>query len=142
MLNNPSRAWSARKASCVLGVAARHIGLAGCRLEGMPTTGIVPAFASVTRAFSISPESINRTPTLTHDDRTVRTTSQRIAQDSHSQIVGCCAHAKWCAAERRFTLYPAKSSDRRWTVSNRRTKTRRVTSLLVARDCKTTESID
>jgi hypothetical protein len=63
-------------------------------VEGMPTTGIAPAFASVTRAFGISPESINKTPILTQYDRTARTTSQRIAQDSHSQIVGCCAHAK------------------------------------------------
>ena len=55
-------------------------------MGGMSTTGIAPALASVTTAFSISPESINKTPTLTHDDRTARTTSQRIAQDSHSQM--------------------------------------------------------
>jgi hypothetical protein len=39
-------------------------------VEGMPTTGIAPAFASVTRAFGISPESINKTPILTQYDRT------------------------------------------------------------------------
>jgi hypothetical protein len=93
MLNSPRRAWSARNGNRVCDVAARHIGLAGCSLEGMPTTGIVPALASVTRAFSISPQSISRTPARTQGDRTARTTSQRIAQDSHNQIAGCCVHA-------------------------------------------------
>jgi hypothetical protein len=60
----------------------------------MPTTGITPAFASVTRAFNISPDNMNKTPILTHEDRTARTTSHKIAHDSHNQIVGCCAHAK------------------------------------------------
>jgi hypothetical protein len=93
-LNSPSRAWSARNGSRVFCVAARHIGLAGCSVDGIPTTGIVPALASVTRASSISPHSISRTPARTQGDRTARTTSHRIAQDSHSQIVGCCVHAK------------------------------------------------
>jgi hypothetical protein len=61
-LNSPSSTWSVRKTSRVFGVAARHIGLAGCSVEGMPTTGIAPAFASVTSAFSISPHSIRTTP--------------------------------------------------------------------------------
>jgi hypothetical protein len=93
-LKSPSRAWSARNGSRVFEVAARHSGLAGCSLEGIPTTGIVPAFASVTRAFSISPQSISRTPARIQGDLTARITSHRIAQDSHSQIVGCCVHAK------------------------------------------------
>ncbi len=93
-LNKPSRAWSARNGSRVVEVAARHIGPAGCSAEGIPTTGIAPALASVTRAFSASPHSMSRTPARTQGDRTVRTASQRIAQDSHSQIVGCCVHAK------------------------------------------------
>jgi hypothetical protein len=109
-LNSPRRAWSARNGNRVCDVAARHIGLAGCSLEGMPTTGIVPALAWVTRAFSISPQSISRTPALAQCDRTARSTSHRIAQDSHSQIAGCCVHANWCTAERRFTVRPTKYS--------------------------------
>jgi hypothetical protein len=49
--------------------------------------------AAITRAFSISPQSINRTPARAQGDRTTRTTSHRIAHDSHSQIVGYCVHA-------------------------------------------------
>ena len=97
-LNSPSRAWSARNGSRVFDVAARHIGLAGCSVEDIPTTGILPTLASVTRAFSISPESISRTPIRTQGDRTVRTTSHRIAQDSQSQTAGCCVHANWLKA--------------------------------------------
>jgi hypothetical protein len=92
-LNSPSRAWSARNSSRVFDVAARHIGLAGCSVEGIPTTGIVPALASITRVLSVSPQSISRTPARTQGDRITRTTNHRIAQDSHSQITGCCVHA-------------------------------------------------
>jgi hypothetical protein len=92
-LNSPSRAWSARNGSRVFDVAARHIGLTGCIVEGIPTTGIAPALAVVTRPFSISPQSTSRTPARTHADRTARSISHRIAQDSHSQITGCCVHA-------------------------------------------------
>ena len=88
MLNSPSRAWSARNGSRVFDVAARHIGLAGSRVEGIPTTGIVPSLAAVTRPFSISPPSTSRTPARIHRDRTARIMSHRIAQDSHSQIPG------------------------------------------------------
>jgi hypothetical protein len=92
MLNSPRRAWSAKRGSRVFSVAARHIGLAGRSVEGIPTTGIVPALASVTRAFSISPQRISRTPVRTQGERTARNTSHRIAQHSHSQIAGCCVH--------------------------------------------------
>jgi hypothetical protein len=93
MLKSPSRAWSAKYGSRVFDVAARHIGLTGCTVEGIPTTGIVPALAAVTSPFSMSPQSTSRTPARTHPDRTARITSQRIAQASHSQIAGYCAHA-------------------------------------------------
>jgi hypothetical protein len=93
MLNIPSRAWSAKYGSRVFGVAARHIGLRGCTVEGIPTTGIVPSLAAVTIPFSISPQSTSRTPARTHPDRTARITSQRIAQDSQSQIAGYCVQA-------------------------------------------------
>lgn len=88
MLNSPSRAWSARNGSRVFDVAARHIGPAGRMVEGIPTTGIVPALAAVTRPFSISPPSTSRTPARIHRDRTARTISHKIAQDSHSQTTG------------------------------------------------------
>jgi len=123
-LNRPRCAWSARNGNRVCDVAARHMELAGWTVEGMPTTGILPALASVTRAFSISPESISRTPARTQGDRTARTTSHRIAQDSHSQIVGCCVHANWCAAERRFTVHPheykLKTSEQRASAGPKR----------------------
>ena len=88
-LNNPSRAWSANSGNRVRNVAPCHIGLAGCTEDGIPITGIDPAFVSVTRAFIPSPQSISRTPTRTTRDRTARNTSQRIAHDTHSQIAGC-----------------------------------------------------
>jgi len=109
-LNRPRRAWSARNGNRVWDVAARHNGLLGCSVERKPTTGIVPALASVTRAFRISPESISKAPARTQGDRTARITSHRIAQHSHSQIVGCCVHANWCTAERTFTVYPTTTN--------------------------------
>jgi hypothetical protein len=74
-------------------VAGCHITLTGRSEDGIPTTGIDPALASVTSAFIPSPHSISRTPVRTKADRTERTTSHRIAQHSHSQIAGCCVHA-------------------------------------------------
>jgi hypothetical protein len=61
-LNSASRDWSAKNGSRVFGVAACHIGLTGRTVDGIPTTGIDPALASVTRAFIPSPQSISRTP--------------------------------------------------------------------------------
>jgi hypothetical protein len=61
-------------------------------VEGIPITGIAPALATVTSPFSIRPQSTSRTPARTHRDRTARITSQRIAQDSHSQTAGYCVH--------------------------------------------------
>jgi len=106
-LNSPSRAWSASKGNRVFDVATRHIGLTGRSVDGIPTTGIAPAFASVTRAFRTNPQSISKTPIRTQGDRTARITSHRIAHDSHSQIAGYCVHANSCAAERRFTVHLA-----------------------------------
>ncbi|MGC2183796.1 MAG: hypothetical protein WA637_10980, partial [Terriglobales bacterium] len=83
----------------VWAVAACHIGLTGRNDEGIPTTGIVPAFASVTNAFMPSPQIISRTPARAQGDRTERITSQRIAQHSQSQTAGYCVQANWCAAE-------------------------------------------
>jgi hypothetical protein len=94
ILNSPSLAWSARNDSRVLGVAAPHIGPEGRKVAGIPTTGITPALASVTTAFNISPKSMRRTPTRTKDERIARSTSQRIAQDSHSQTAGNCVQAR------------------------------------------------
>jgi hypothetical protein len=94
ILNSPSLAWSARNDSRVFGVAAPHIGPEGRNVAGIPTTGITPALASVTTAFNISPKSMRRTPTRTKDERIARSTSQRIAHDSHSQTAGNCVQAR------------------------------------------------
>jgi hypothetical protein len=106
MLNSPSRAWSASSGKRVCNVAPCHIGLAGRTEGGIPITGMDPALVSVTRAFIPSPQSISRTPVRTRGDRTARSTSHRIAQDSHSQIAGCSIHANWCAAVKKCTASP------------------------------------
>ena len=93
MLNSPSLAWSASSGNCVCNVAPCHSGLAGCTVGGIPTTGIDPAFLSVTRAFIPSPQSISRTPVRAKGDQTKRNTSHKIAQVSHSQIAGCSIQA-------------------------------------------------
>ena len=98
-LNSPSSAWSAKIGSRVFEVAGCHIGLTGRKVDGIPTTGIAPAFVSVTTALSINPHSIKRMPQRTNGDRTARATSHKIAKDSHSQITGCCIHASWCKVE-------------------------------------------
>lgn len=92
-LNNPSCAWSASSCRRVCEVAACHIVLTGRTVDGIPTTGIDPALASVTKAFIPSPHSIKRTPVRTNGERSTRNTSHRMAQDSLSQTVGCCVHA-------------------------------------------------
>ena len=66
---------------------------------------MVPAFAPVTKPFSINPESISKTPARTQRDSTARRTSHKIAQDSQSQIVGCSVHARRCAAKRNSTRH-------------------------------------
>src|SRR5437660_957245 len=76
--------------------------------DDIPTTGMAPALAPVTSAFSINPLSISRTPVRTHGDRTARNTSHRMAQDSQSQISGCWVQANWCAVERRCNIHPAE----------------------------------
>jgi len=48
---------------------------------------------------------MNKTPMRTHRDRTVRSTSHKIAHASQSQIVGCNVHAKWWTAKKSFTFY-------------------------------------
>ena len=68
MLNIPSLAWSASSGNCVCNVAPFHSGLAGRTMGGIPTTGIDPAFLSVTRAFIPSPQSISRTPVRAKGD--------------------------------------------------------------------------
>src|SRR5215472_10466356 len=93
ILNRASRAWSARNGSRVLSVAARHTGLIGRCVDGIPTTGITPALAVVTKVFKVNPLSMSKAPVRAHRDRTVRRTSHRIAHDSQSQIVGYCIHA-------------------------------------------------
>jgi len=103
-LKRPSRAWSASKAKRVCAVAACHIGLTGRRVDGIPTTGMVPALASVTSAFIARPQIIMRTPARAQGDRMERTTSQRIAQHSQSQMRGYWDQANWCAADRKCIL--------------------------------------
>ena len=103
-LKRPSRAWSASKANRVCAVAACHIGLTGRRVDGIPTTGMVPALASVTSAFIARPQIIMRTPARAQGDRMERTTSQRIAQHSQSQMRGYWDQANWCAADRKCIL--------------------------------------
>ena len=80
--------------SRVFDVAPRHIGLTGWSVEGIPTTGIVPALAVGHRGRS---GSVHRALARRQPEPTatapLRSTNHKIAQDSHSQMTGCCVHA-------------------------------------------------
>src|SRR6201981_1584044 len=65
---------------------------------------MVPALASVASAFIARPQIIMRTPARVQGDRMERTTSQRIAQHSQSQMRGYWDQANWCAADRKCIL--------------------------------------